>query len=243
MSDFSQRLHWIFIGRRLASIGLPGFWASIWSYADQACKFSPDVKIYRDARLLNATLGRMTYVAEGARLGYCEIGAYSSIGPQSLIGGLGKHPTQLISTHPAFYSTLGQAGRAFAKQDQFHELQETVLGNDVWVGARAVILDGCRIGNGAIVAAGALVTKDVPAYTIVGGVPAKPIRLRFSQEVITEFLAWGWWDLPEEILAVVANEFCKKTDWNVQDITQLREVTERLVSARHPTISSAVSNS
>ena len=74
---------------------------------------------------------------------------------------------------------------------------DIVLGNDVWIGFEAVILAGVTIGDGAIVGARAVVTKDVPPYTIVGGVPAKSIRKRFSQEVITRLEKLRWWDWPE----------------------------------------------
>ena len=71
-----------------------------------------------------------------------------------------------------------------------------VIGNDVWIGFEAVILAGVTIGDGAIIGARAVVTKDVPPYTIVGGVPAKPIRKRFSDEDIAALMALKWWDLP-----------------------------------------------
>ena len=72
------------------------------------------------------------------------------------------------------------------------------MGNDVWIGYEAVILAGVTIGDGAIVGACAVVTNDVPPYTIVGGVPAKPIRKRFSDETIAALLALKWWDWPAE---------------------------------------------
>lgn len=73
-----------------------------------------------------------------------------------------------------------------------------IIGNDVWIGANAIILQGVTIGDGAIIAAGAVVTKDVPPYAIVGGVPAKVIKYRFSDEVILKLLQIKWWDKPEE---------------------------------------------
>lgn len=78
---------------------------------------------------------------------------------------------------------------------------DIVVGNDVWIGYEAVILAGVTIGDGAIVAARAVVTKDVPPYTIVGGVPARPIRRRFSQPEIDRLLALRWWDWPAEKIA------------------------------------------
>ena len=73
-----------------------------------------------------------------------------------------------------------------------------MIGNDVWIGRNAIILPGNTIGDGAIIAAGAVVTHDVPPYTIVGGVPARPIRKRFSDDIIEKLLEIKWWDWPEE---------------------------------------------
>ena len=75
---------------------------------------------------------------------------------------------------------------------------DIVIGNDVWIGYEAVIMAGVTIGDGAIIGARAVVTKDVPPYTIVGGVPAKQIRKRFSDETISELLNLKWWDWPIE---------------------------------------------
>lgn len=78
---------------------------------------------------------------------------------------------------------------------------DIVVGNDVWIGYEAVILAGVTIGDGAVIGARAVVTKDVPPYTIVGGVPARPIRKRFSDENIARLLELKWWDWPEERIA------------------------------------------
>lgn len=76
-----------------------------------------------------------------------------------------------------------------------------IIGNDVWIGYEAVIMAGVTIGDGAIIGTRAVVTKDVPPYTIVGGVPAKPIRKRFDNETLEELLKIRWWDWPEEKIA------------------------------------------
>lgn len=78
---------------------------------------------------------------------------------------------------------------------------DIVIGNDVWIGYEAVIMAGVTIGDGAVIGARAVVTKDVPPYTIVGGVPARPIRLRFLQQTVDALLELAWWDWPKEQIA------------------------------------------
>lgn len=78
---------------------------------------------------------------------------------------------------------------------------DIIIGNDVWIGYEAVIMAGVTVGDGAIIGTRAVVTKDVPPYTIVGGVPAKPIRKRFDNETLDELLRIRWWDWPEEKIA------------------------------------------
>jgi acetyltransferase-like isoleucine patch superfamily enzyme len=87
-----------------------------------------------------------------------------------------------------------------------------IIGNDVWVGAGAIILSGVNIGDGAIVAAGAIVTKDVPPFSIVGGNPAKVIRLRFSEDQIAKLLSIGWWNWSEDKIKANVDSFYGTTE-------------------------------
>jgi acetyltransferase-like isoleucine patch superfamily enzyme len=122
------------------------------------------------------------------------IGAFCSIGPEVMIFGRADHPTQLVSTYPFRTKLLApDAGNADAVTKG-----PVRIGNDVWIGARAIILSGVTIGDGAIVAAGAVVARDVPAYGIVAGNPAKLIKHRFAPEVISALLEIRWWDWPDE---------------------------------------------
>lgn len=75
---------------------------------------------------------------------------------------------------------------------------DIVIGNDVWIGYKAIILAGVKIGDGAIIGTGALVTKNIPAYSIVGGIPARVIRKRFSEDIINKLKFLKWWDWPKE---------------------------------------------
>ena len=106
-----------------------------------------------------------------------------------------NHTMRSLSTYPfpIFYDEWEHGLWADKAWDNKGDI---VIGNDVWIGFEAVILAGVTIGDGAIIGARAVVTKDVPPYTIVGGVPAKPIRKRFSDEDIAALMALKWWDLP-----------------------------------------------
>lgn len=160
----------------------------------KSCVFGTYVTVYQYVFLEHSTIGDYTYISNNSHIANSEIGKFCSIGPHVQMG-LGNHPTDtFVSTHPAFFSTKKQAQIAFTDIDLFEETKKTHIGNDVWVGANAILIDGVSIGDGAIIAAGAVVTKDVPPYTIVGGIPAKTIKKRFSEDQINQLLTIQWWN-------------------------------------------------
>ncbi|MDC7286925.1 CatB-related O-acetyltransferase [Blautia schinkii] len=109
-----------------------------------------------------------------------------------------NHTMSSLSTYPfpLFFEEWGlEKSRVTESWDNKGDI---IIGNDVWIGYEAVILAGVKIGDGAIIGTRAVVTKDVPPYTIVGGVPAKPIRKRFNEETIRRLLELKWWDWPEQ---------------------------------------------
>lgn len=136
------------------------------------------------------TIGRFSYLNAYTQIeGNTTIGRYCSIGINCLIGAE-EHPTQFLSTSPSVYQHIPGAqpnGQAL-----------TSIGNDVWIGAHVIIKRGLKIGNGAVIGAGAVVTKDVPPYAMVGGVPAKILRFRFDKETINTLESLNWWNLPHE---------------------------------------------
>ena len=106
----------------------------------------------------------------------------------------GNHSMQSLSTYtfPIFFDEWGLDAKNICQA--WDNKGDIVIGNDVWIGYEAVIMSGVKIGNGAIIGTRAVVTKDVPPYTIVGGVPAKPIRRRFDDATIEKLEVLRWWD-------------------------------------------------
>ena len=132
-------------------------------------------------------IGDYTYINSGY-IYNCIIGKYCSIGNNVSIGP-GEHIVSKISTFPI--------NNLVFNQKDFSELKPTIptiIGHDVWIGNNAVILQNVMVGDGAVVAAGAVVTKNVPPYAIVGGVPAKVIKYRFDEDIISKLLKIEWWN-------------------------------------------------
>lgn len=125
-----------------------------------------------------------------------RIGRFTSIAPY-VDWNPGVHPYEApyVSTCPLFYSVLTSVSNSFAKKQMFNESKSGVnIGNDCWIGQHVFIVGGVTIGDGGVVYAGAVVTKDVPPYAIVGGVPARVIRYRYDLETIDWLLKIKWWE-------------------------------------------------
>lgn len=178
---------------------------SLLSIIDEKSYFGNYTKLIGHSWITDSSIGDFTYIVSSS-ISTSNIGKFCSIGKGTMIGGLGSHPTNMISTHPSFYSSLKQCGYSFVSENQYNESIITNIGNDVWIGVNAIVLDGVTIGNGVIVAAGAIVTKDVPPYAIVGGVPAKIIRYRYSEFDIEKLQEIKWWDLDLKHLSLIQKE-------------------------------------
>lgn len=155
-----------------------------------------NVKIYTRTHIASCIIGDYTYITTGSAISDTTIGKFCSIGPD-IFCNVGKHPTNLVSTYPGFYSKKSSVSTYFGSDYIFEEKSKVIIGSDVWIGARVIILSGIEIGHGAIVGAGSIVTKNVAPYSIVVGSPAKLIKYRFSENVITELLKSKWWEMSE----------------------------------------------
>jgi len=178
----------------------------------------------RETRMINGVeVGKYTYGAvahckEGGRLK--KVGAFCSINHTAQIA-VHNHPLHLISTHPFLVSGISTSGdkvpvgllaennkERYVISERDHD-GKTIIGNDVWIGAGAIVLSNVTIGNGAIIGAGAVVTNDVPDYAVVVGAPARVIRYRFNKEEIKILNAVEWWNWSDEDIVQNSHLFLK----------------------------------
>ncbi|MBR0795412.1 chloramphenicol acetyltransferase [Bradyrhizobium jicamae] len=158
--------------------------------------------------LLEVSMDGYSYVVNDSQITYTQIGKFCSIAAMTRINP-GNHPmhraTQAHFTYRASAYFPGESDDTeFFDWRRAHRVH---IGHDVWVGHGAVVLPGRNIGTGSVIAAGAIVTRDVPAYTIVGGNPAKPIKRRFSEAVAERLTALAWWDWDHETLRRALPDF------------------------------------
>lgn len=183
----------------------PGVTFGPLAFATSDCRLEAPCRIDERSRLVMTAMGRHSYCCGNCFFAFATIGRFCSIGNEVIIG-TWKHPTHLVSTFPGFYSRNTFTAN-FRRDEDIQEIQQVTIGNDVWIGHRATLLGGITVGDGAIIAAGAVVTKDVEPYSIVAGVPARTVRKRFQQATIDRLLELRWWDFDDEALRQHAELF------------------------------------
>lgn len=174
--------------------------------------------IGKKTTIYNSIIGKCSYIGAYSNLSNCLIGSYCSIASNVKVIPY-THPTSsFISTSPVFFSTRKQCNISFVEDQLYEETlsidnKNVIIGNDVWIGENVLIKGGVIIGDGAIVAMGAVVCSNVPPYAIVGGVPARVIRYRFSEEEITKLLDFKWWNKDIEWVKLNAYKFGNISDF------------------------------
>lgn len=176
-------------------------------------KYTKDYKEFRKFDIGDYTYGypKIHYNKKSLKIGTLKIGKFCSIASNVQIFLNYDHNVNWITTYP--FPAL------WDKSIEGHPIGKgnIIIGNDVWIGYGAYIFSGLIIGDGAVIAAGAIITKDVLPYSIVGGNPAKIIRMRFSQEIIDKLLQIKWWDEDEETIRKMLPILCNKP-LNLEDL-------------------------
>lgn len=152
-------------------------------------------------KIIESKFGDYTYTMDDVTVNYTEIGKFCSIASHVCINPV-QHPMNRVTQH---HMTYRKVAYGFADKDDedffdWRRKQTVIIGHDVWIGHGAIIMKGIEIGTGAVIGSGSVVTKDVEPYTIVVGVPAKPIKRRFSKDIAEKLLEIAWWDWPREKL-------------------------------------------
>jgi len=164
----------------------------------QDSSFGKGVQIQRNGLIYSTQVGAHSYTGKNTTIWHANIGKYCSISWNVSIGGA-NHDYSRVTTHAFVYAPeFGFLGENAPVYNRFTD--DCVIGNDVWIGCHVVICRGVHIGDGAVIGAGAVVTKDVAPYEIVAGVPARGIKKRFDDETIQRLLDLKWWDFPESLL-------------------------------------------
>ena len=169
------------------------------------CSIDKTSRVCPKSELNYVTAGRYTYVGNDCFMVNVAIGSFCSVADRVCIGGA-SHPVERVSQSPVFHEGQNVMGVNF-RSFPFEPTPKTKIGNDVWIGQSAIIKAGVKIGNGAVVGAGSVVTHDVPAYEIWAGNPARKIRDRFDRETADRLEKTAWWNWDEDRLRSGSADF------------------------------------
>lgn len=161
-------------------------------------------KVEAGAAFVDSSMGRYSFCGYDCEISSADIGDFCSIANYVAIGG-GEHPIDWVGTSPVFYAGRDSVTKKFSAFPR-PKPKRVIIGSDVWIGYRAILMQGITIGHGAVIGAGAVVTRDVEPYSIVAGQPARHLRYRFDDELRAALLASEWWTLDDATLSACAQD-------------------------------------
>ncbi len=168
-------------------------------------------KVESGSHIVNSNFDRHSFCGYDCEIINSDIGSFCSIANNVIIGGA-MHPMEWVSMSPVFYEGRDSVKAKFSTHKR-NDGKRTKISHDVWIGRNAIIKQGVTIGIGAVVGMGSVVTKDVDAYTIVAGCPAKIIRKRFDEYMIEKLLQIKWWEFSDKKLYSSAQYFTNPTEF------------------------------
>ncbi len=185
----------------------------------QRSEIEPYAALVRGAQVINSHIGAYSSIGRNSVVIDARVGKFCSVSWNVTIGAT-NHPYDTVTTHAfPYFARIG-----FTGEDRL-QTRTTVLGHDVWIGCNSVIMPGVKVGHGAVIGAGAIVTADVPDYAVAAGTPAKVLKPRFDREIADRLLALRWWDFPVHTLKEHVGLFQRQVDRPLLDeLEKLKDV-------------------
>lgn len=197
---------------------------SNFAFVSSTSKISTKASIYRLVKIKNSVVGDYSYIGPSCDITNTSIGKFCSIADNCRIG-TASHTVNNISSSPIFTLRNNATKTTWTDKSilQNNEVKRVNIGNDVWIATHVIIKGGITIGDGAIIGAGAVVVKDVPPYSIVGGIPAKVIKYRFSEDIIKKLEEIKWWNISDENIKKNI-EFFQSEDITIEKLEELERL-------------------
>lgn len=178
--------------------------------------------INRNNYITDSSIGVGTYTGHNTTIKNTDIGKFCALSWDLSLGGK-NHNYNAVTTFPEYHFNRVLNGKSSIIESSF---ENTHIGNDVWIGSGSIILRGVKVGDGAVIGAGSVVTKDVPDYAIVAGVPARVIKMRFSGEIIEKLIELKWWDWDIELIKQYRIKLTSELTLDV--LSELIEIGKRI---------------